>query len=79
MTWSQEEIKAYREIRREELGPFYAAGGLTIDEPEKRAEYLAQKLNLTMTDYDVIMRETATNGKVKALKILEDMAIGVFF
>ena len=82
MTWSEEEIETYRTIRRKELGPLYAAAGLSITEPEKRAEYLAGKLNLTMTDHDVIMREASTlssNGKAQALKLLEDMAIEIFF
>ena len=76
MAWSKEEIEEYKEIRRRELGPTYATIGIDIDNPEKRAEYLAERLNLTLTDHDVIMR---TASKVEALIMLEDIDIKVFF
>jgi len=79
MVWSEEEILGYKLVRRKELGPTYATAGIGIDEPERRAEYLSEKLNLTLTDHDVIMRTASKEGKAKALKMLEDMAIEVFF
>ncbi len=79
MVWSKDEIAGYKEVRRKELGPTYATAGIGIDEPERRAEYLAGRLNLTPADHEVIMGNASKEGKVKALKMLEDMAIEVFF
>jgi len=79
MTWSTSEIQDYLAVRRKELGPVYVAAGIGIIEPEKRAEYLAEQLKLTPTDHDVIMRVSLKEGKAKALKLLEDMAVEFFF
>ena len=79
MTWTEEEIRRYRNCREQRLGSFYASAGLGIEEPEKRAEYLAEKLNLTPTDHDVVMRASLKEGKAEGLRMLEQMAIAVFF
>ncbi|MDP2628406.1 MAG: hypothetical protein Q8P15_00735 [Nanoarchaeota archaeon] len=79
MAWTKEEIEKYVSIRRTELGPVYASQGLEIDKPEKRAEFLYKILNLTMTDEDTIRNNTSQNEKADSLRMLEDMAIKIFF
>ncbi|MBA7552664.1 hypothetical protein ES705_45234 [subsurface metagenome] len=80
MVWSEKENLQYKKIRKRELGPLYAMKGIPLDNPEARAEYLAEKvLNLQMTDHDVIMRMANKEGRAIALKFLEDMVIEKFF
>ena len=79
--WTEEEIKRYKENRKSELGPLYASAGIPIDHPGKRSKYLMELLDsvMTMTDYNVIMKIATTEGRDKALKVLEDFTIQTYF
>jgi len=79
MGWPKSEVDRYHDDRIRELGPMYAAHGISIHEPEKRAEYLMRILKLGMTDEDLINRTTCNAGEAKALLMLEEMAVNEFF
>ena len=77
--WSREEIDEYKVDRKLELGPMYAAAGISIDEPHRRAEYLEKQLKLGMTDEEIIRGVTKEKGRPAGLKMLETMALMNFF
>ena len=78
--WTKEEIGRYEDMRRKELGPMYAAAGIPVEEPWRRAEYLFEILrpHLAMTDEDVLNSITKRNGKPDGLRFLEDVAVDLF-
>ncbi|HLD15572.1 MAG TPA: hypothetical protein VJB94_03255 [Candidatus Nanoarchaeia archaeon] len=75
MIWTKEEIGSYTPIESKKLVELYEGLGINKYDPEKRAEFLAEKLQLTMTDHDVIMRTAAEKGKPAALNLLEEMVL----
>ena len=77
--WTKDETDEYLLRRRTELGPMYAAKGIPINEPARRAEYLTTQLRLSMTDHDALMRRAQAEGRAKVLRELEDMAVLTFF
>ena len=64
MTWTEEEIEKYNEIRLTDVEPLYKDAGIPLDNPEERARYLTEDvLKLTMTDHDVIMSMAKKEGE----------------
>ncbi len=77
--WEPKEIAAYEQRQSPVLSALYAsihdARRLDLTKPEARAEFLANYIDLTATDQDVLMGIAATRGRHYALNVLEDMAI----
>ncbi len=75
--WTVDEITQYRatHVVNPMLSELYATEGLVFSEPWRRAEYLVKKLDLTMTDHDVLRIVIREQGKVAALNFLEELAI----
>ena len=75
MVWTQEEVKNYHQVDNLALASLYSSAGVG-ENPEKRAEYLAENfLGLTMSDHEIIMKKAGEEGRPAALRLLEDMAI----
>jgi len=79
--WSAEEIGRYADLRvkNNELGLLYALAGIPISEPEKRAKYLADKLNLTASDQGTFSILAKAGGRPLALQTLEMTFMANFF
>ncbi len=78
--WSKEEIGQYEDMRRKELGPMYAAAGIPVREPWRRAEYLYEKLkpHLRASNERVLKSVTEREGRPAGLRFLEDLAANLF-
>lgn len=78
--WSDGEKAEYKVLRVQNvgLGVVYSLMGIPITDPEKRAKYLSEKLNLTGTDQDAVLTQAHSTRPV-ALKKLEEMFIANFF
>ena len=79
--WSEEDIGKYDNLRvkNRELGLLYALAGIPISEPEKRAKYLADKLNLTASDQGTFLTIAKASGRPLALQALEMTFMANFF
>ena len=76
MVWTQPEIDVYEPRDYAPLRNLYKTESIAHSDPEKRAQYLSEKvLNLTQTDHEVVMRTAHEKGRVAALNLLEDMVI----
>ena len=74
MVWTAEEISAYIPPVTHPLSSLYRMASIDAGDPEKRAQYLAEKvLQLTLTDHDLLMRMAKEKGRVSALQDLEQM------
>lgn len=76
--WSKKEIREYQKIKvqNKELGLLYILKDLQNNQPELRAKYLVEKLNLTAIDQEVLLRESS---RAIALRNLEEIFIANFF
>ncbi len=77
--WTPEEIEQYERNRKSKLGPLYASAGIPINNPEARAEYLKEVLNLKIEDYSTIITIAKEKGRLEVLKTLEKWVIETFF
>lgn len=78
MAWTNEEKKAYIPPVTYPLSSLYRHACIDSKEPEKRAEYLAEKvLKLTATDHDLFRQTAKQEGKAQALNLLERMFLSL--
>ena len=74
MGWSQKEISEYTQVESNKLDRLYSERNIPINNPESRAEYLAEQvLKLTQIDQEVIIEITRRESKPAALNLLERM------
>jgi len=80
--WTKEEIAGYQPVKSEILMGIYAAANLLLDcDPERRAKYLAEEFApgqftpLQRIDHQILMLDTAKEGRPAELNQLERLAI----
>ncbi len=74
--WTNEEKRQYVPRDYPQLKELYEQAGISINEVERRAQFLAEEvLKLGMTDQDLNMRTASLEGRAAALNQLEDWVI----
>jgi hypothetical protein len=74
--WTEDEKKSYEQLSSRRLDSLYKNANIPRTEPEKRAQYLMERvLELTTKDQDLINQIVVNEGRDRALNILEQMVL----